>query len=260
MPVLFDPMRTLKAFEEFNLQFLLNRERSRFMPTAVGNAGVQGASEVIFAWLVGLQKEIEPALRKYREWIEDSIARCEQFGDFPAHAKALKHEAHGICIWMMEGRTDEATFQIANQNLEAAWLNEWNKERSTAPAVKLEYVADYLADCIQSGDFGRGVKMYESLIGDTRLDPKKMNSAHEFGYWICLESSKKPPACADVIASGERFLKGNLESVWLGHGQALRAAAWLKIVYWHSGAIESPLQCILKAYDLMPHVKRPDFL
>lgn len=98
MPVLFDPTRTLKAFKEFNVQFLLNRERTQFMPTAVGNAGVQGASEVVFAWLVGLRTEIEPALRKCREWIEDSISRNEQFGDYPAHANARKHEARAYAF------------------------------------------------------------------------------------------------------------------------------------------------------------------
>lgn len=92
------------------------------------------------------------------------------------------------------------------------------------------------------------------------MDPRRIKTAREFGYWLCREGEKSLPPLNDVLEHGERFLKQHLESTWLGHGQQIRAAAWLKIVYWHSGAIAAPLDCILKAYELMPHVKRPAFV
>jgi len=40
----------------------------------------------------------------------------------------------------------------------------------------------------------------------------------------------------------------------------MRAAMWLKIVYWHRDKELTPLQIILKAYENMPDVKKPHFL
>jgi hypothetical protein len=38
------------------------------------------------------------------------------------------------------------------------------------------------------------------------------------------------------------------------------SATWLKTLCWHSGATATPLDTILKAYDLMPDVPRPTFV
>ena len=261
VPLLFDPLRTREAFEEFNLRMLREREKTKFMPTAVGNAAVQGVSEVAFAWLVGLHKEIDPALRKYREWIEDSIARNERFGDYPAHAGSVRSEAYGMCVWMLENRNHEPSYRDALARLEEAWDTAWNDGcRPASTEQRLETIDDYLADCLQCAEYARGVRMYELVGGSLSIKIEKIKTAREFGYWLCKESAKEPPAGESVIAVAEPFLKENLESNWLGHGRAFKSAAWLKIVYWHSGAIESPLECILKAYDLMPHVERPAFV
>ena len=56
------------------------------------------------------------------------------------------------------------------------------------------------------------------------------------------------------------MLQANLEEAWLGGGQFLRAATWLKIVYRHYDKSLTPLEVVLKAYDNMPNVPRPDFV
>jgi hypothetical protein len=56
------------------------------------------------------------------------------------------------------------------------------------------------------------------------------------------------------------MLQWNLEGEWLGMGQDKTAAIWLKIVYWHKDKTLTPFQTILKAYDNMPRVPKPDFI
>lgn len=56
------------------------------------------------------------------------------------------------------------------------------------------------------------------------------------------------------------MLRANLQENWLGRGQYIRAATWLKIVYWHHDQSLTPLQTVLSAYDNMPDVPQPDFI
>jgi len=56
------------------------------------------------------------------------------------------------------------------------------------------------------------------------------------------------------------MLQANLQKNWLGGGQYIRSATWLKIVYWHNDEALTPLQTVLKAYENMPKVPRPDFV
>jgi hypothetical protein len=43
-------------------------------------------------------------------------------------------------------------------------------------------------------------------------------------------------------------------------GQRQQAATWLKIVYWHRDESLTPLQTVLRAYENMPKMPRPDFV
>ena len=256
----FDPLRSREVFDEFHLKYLLEQDKARFMPTAVGNAATHGLTDIVTAWLVGLHQQAHTGLLKYREWFEDSIARNERISDHPSYMQALQSEAYGLCIWMLENRNHDLAYHTAIDCIEVAWASEWNNGRGATGAEKLDCIDDYLSNCLQCGEYDRGIKMYESVAGQKGVNPKRGLTTRELGYWLCRENLKDASAREFEIDISERVLKENLEGVWLGHGQTLRAASWLKIVYWHSGAIKSPLECILKAYDLMPHVKRPSFV
>jgi hypothetical protein len=54
--------------------------------------------------------------------------------------------------------------------------------------------------------------------------------------------------------------KKHLTENMLHNGQTIRAATWLKIVYWHADPRLTPEHTMLKAYDDMPTVPRPGFL
>lgn len=89
---------------------------------------------------------------------------------------------------------------------------------------------------------------------------KKVLKPREFGYALCLHRARGQFDEEELFEAGRRMLQANLEETWIGAGQNMRAATWLKIVYWHRDESLTPLQVILKAYDNMPNVIRPDFV
>lgn len=127
-------------------------------------------------------------------------------------------------------------------------------------AIAQGYLMDYLACCIQSEQYARGVSLSERIGAAKNIDPKHIKKVTEFGYWACRESLRGKIPTDTYLSVGERTLKGHLQSEWLAHGHMLIAANWLEIVYWHSGVTAVPLDTILKAYDLMPDVPRPTFV
>jgi hypothetical protein len=119
------------------------------------------------------------------------------------------------------------------------------------------YLPRYLASCIQSEQYARGVSLYERVGTRKDIDPERMTKVEDLGYWVCRENLVRGRIPTDTYVSvGERILKRYLQSDWLRTGHTLIAAHWLKILYWHSGVTPSALETILKAYDLMPGVQR----
>jgi len=64
----------------------------------------------------------------------------------------------------------------------------------------------------------------------------------------------------DLRKAGHRVPRANLQDIWLGGGQFIRAATWLRIVCWHHDGTAAPLRSALRAYENMPKVPRPDFV
>ncbi|KVD91828.1 hypothetical protein WS63_11040 [Burkholderia stagnalis] len=93
---------------------------------------------------------------------------------------------------------------------------------------------------------------------------KKSRFAEEYAF--CLYGIRPEIADANANApevlfeAGRRVPKVNLKSKWFGTGQFIHGATWLKIAHWKGDGSLTPLQKILKAYDDMSNVKRPDFV
>ncbi|WGS45462.1 hypothetical protein LFL97_22265 [Burkholderia sp. JSH-S8] len=252
------------------LQFYLGTQYDPAHP--MGNIAQAELGTVIKAWLVGLEKEVAPILPRSVEWLADAIERREKFGSEPNfHLKTL-HWAKAIADWMDTGG-NSAEWENARVFEEAAWRNEI-RPWPTNEIIR-DGLDDYMAFAYQTGDdatpdgmegFENGIQMYEHWVNDKPPSLKKTLKPREYAYALCLYGAR--PEIADANAytpealfdAGRRMLKANLESKWFGAGQFIRGATWLKIVYWKGDGSLTPLQTILKAYDDMPNVKRPDFV
>lgn len=278
MARLFDPTRERNNFDRFLLQTELSRTAAA--GPVSGSAAIQRLGTVIRAWLVGLRGQIDPVLRDCHAALKRSIETREPLGD--VFIPAVRSSAFGMSHWMLNNDNDTATWLASLDHFDSYFQQGGQKvidpdffnpdTQRFEPKIQRGlpisdeeilngYLADYLAGCIQSEQYERGVSLYEKVGAEKDMDPARMTKVTEFGYWVCRENrlSGKIPTDA-YLSVGERILKRHLQSEWLGQGRLLTAATWLKVLYWHSGVTASPLEAILKAYDLMPDVPRPAFL
>src|SRR5262245_6069408 len=82
-----------------------DQEREQYLPNAVGNAAILGLQTCVYAHFVGLRREVEALTFKYRDWLEDSLTRNEQFGSPQCYFAALRYEALALADWLCENRS-----------------------------------------------------------------------------------------------------------------------------------------------------------
>jgi hypothetical protein len=254
MPMIFDPLATRNAFDEFQLQMTLSEQDGR--SPAMGHMAVEHVGDVVDAWLVGLQSEISPALPRALTWLDRAISEREEFGTSLEFHRLSLLWAKALGSWLYTGASDATAWEaVRAQSL----LVSSDRESFSADMIPVEWLDDHMAFCIQAGNWQGGIEDYEKLRGNAPA-PGRSRTPRDFGYAYCLAQARGAFDAAQVLAAGRRMLEANLQHEWLGRGQKIRAATWLKVVCWEHDRSRCPLQTILSAYDHMPKVQRPDFL
>jgi hypothetical protein len=270
VPRPFDPALTRQSFERSGLEVIdiLTRESPEFR----GNAALGNLQSIVYGWLVGLADRLDGPLRILAQWFEQADSANERFADAPHFYAAMRNDAWGLCTWMLSGHADPRLHRLAVGNWELHFEREGKKLRRGAPKVEDPWIrgipfeakdilhgslADYLASCVQCREFARGAALYEKVGGKTDIADARVQTDIHLGYWLCKQGSAghiPVDACAKI---GSRVLRANLRTRWLGMGQAVRAATWLKIVAEFAGWNLPAREVILRAYEFMPGVTRP---
>lgn len=255
MPQIYDSVRRHEVAPE-----IINRQlRSIFDPKRpMGNFAQSALSDVISVWLAGYDAEIAPVVPRSLEWLDIAIAGDERFGSAPNTHRLTLHRAKALGLWMRDGINATSIWDQARQFYEAALAvdpNFW-----TGGLRATEGLDDYMALCFQAEQYETGIAEYEKHVGIKAFTLKLGMSPRKLGYALCRHKARGDFEPDDLLAAGRKMLQGKLEGRWLWGGQYIRAATWLKIVYWHHDPTLTPRQAVLKAYDDMPKVPRPDFI
>uniref|UniRef100_UPI003BEEE0F9 hypothetical protein n=1 Tax=Burkholderia arboris TaxID=488730 RepID=UPI003BEEE0F9 len=269
--MIFDPILARRLMEEGTLPRVSRTTYEDGLP--MGNIASHNLSDVIEAWLVNLVEESRPIIERSIDWIDRAVSIDEDFGTNRSLHRVTLHWAKAMAEWMDTG-WDSAEWERARIFEEAAWRNE--KRPWPMNEIIRDGLDDYMAFAYQTGDdatpdgmegFENGIQMYEHWVNDKPPSLKKTLKPREYAYALCLFGCRPEISHANgytheaLFEAGRRMLQANLESTWFGNGQFIRGATWLKIVYWNHGDEElTPLQTILKAYENMPNVPRPDFV
>lgn len=260
--MLFDPNKSrLNGFDDEMLKFYLNTQYDESRP--MGNVAASEIGTVIKAWLVGLHSAVSPIICRSNEWLDQAIKTDEKLGLDPNAHRTNLYWARAIGGWLEDGCNYEKEWDFSRVFQEARWRYE-KRPWSMHEIVKTG-LDDYMAFAYQSGEhddgFEAGIEMYQRWTGKTEVALSKVLKPRDFGYALCLHrTARRQFDEDDLFKAGRKMLQANLQEIWLGGGQYIRAATWLKIVYWHNDETLTPLQTVLKAYDNMPKVQRPDFI
>jgi hypothetical protein len=216
-------------------------------------------SSMATAALVGLGEKMLDLMPRAIDWIDRAIARHEVSGpgdDMRYYHYSLIH-AKALARWFGTGRNATEVWVDAFERIRELVVE--NRARAKA-AWYGEFMDDAMACAFQAGRFADGVGLYEDIYGIKTLRVNAVRTPRQLAYAYCLEAVETRFSSADLLSAGRRLLEKQLAENWLHNGQMIRAATWLKIVYWHADQSLTPEQTMLKGYDDMPTVPRPDFL
>jgi len=256
--MIFNPTRSRETIDG-EIARVLRAEYRR--DALIGNWASNHLQSVIEAWLVGCQAEARPIIPRSMEWLRRAIEADEQAGDNHNFHRMTLRWANAIGTWMELGWDAEGDWNDARIFEEAAWRFE--KRPWPTNEIIRNGLDDYMAFCVQAGEYEAGIQMYEHWVGVKKLSITKALKPREYGYALCLHHGRGEFEDAALFEAGRRLLSANLEENWLGAGQAIRAATWLKIVYWDREDRDlalTPLRTVLKAYENMPNVPLPNFV
>jgi hypothetical protein len=245
----FDPDSWRSSLQSHLLAEEADRAREAYLPNAVGRAADSGLQTCLYAWFVGMHGEVRPLLEKYRGWFEDSIARDEQSGDPPSRFAADRLEALAITKWMLDGTSDPALYAQSLKFQEQTVAADAAAKQMSQEAVWVPRLGRYLRTWILADDPSQGVLATRELVPG--------NDEASVALRLCRADWGHAPLDKDALAAGEAMLTNHLVDNWLDGGLVLRAALWLKTLYFVSGLTCNPEQTLMRAYYFMPDVRRP---
>ena len=274
----FDPRIEKEAFlhaDRALLRQLLDIEFKTWRP--MGYLASTVLHKLVYCWLVGLHDEIAPVLPRVIGWLDHAIAARdgnrdatreargeartealpEPADDGPRGLHINLHATRAIARWLHRGDAARDDWHGARCS-QAGWHASLARgERRTTPGQVV--LDDYLAWCVQAGDYATGIGLIESQLALRASAPAhavltRLPRPREFAYAICLHHLRGRFEPAELFEAGKRMLGGCLDEAWLATGESLRAAMWLKIVHQDLAAplelaAASPLDAVRRAHD-----------
>ncbi|TCS32901.1 hypothetical protein EDC30_11912 [Paucimonas lemoignei] len=254
--MIFDPHPQRKFFETCGLALILDTQFEKDAP--MGNIAKNRISDVILACLIGLGTQATPIIPRCLEWLDTAISHDEDFGTSRNFHRMALHWAKALGLWINDGLNRVEIWNKVRQFDEAALMqdqNVWPKN-----LIAKDRLDDYMAFCYQAEQYEVGVAEFEKYYGLKTMSLKRTLKPREFAYILCLNKLNYKFNDATLFEAGRNMLQANLEENWLGRGQYIRAATWLKLVHWEHNKTLLPFEVLLRAYDDMPNVARPEFV
>lgn len=236
------------------LRFFLETEHDPEEP--MGNRANMNLRAAISGSLVGLYEEMAPIFPLAIDWLAKAIETDEDCGKNRDVYRNELHEGKALALWMRDGVNAVEEWNAARQALRATAQQDGMYSRTE---IKTDYLDHYVALCYQAGQYEEGIVEYEKYHGVEALSVTKTLSPRKIAYALCLHEARRQFDRKELFQAGRKMLQAYLQGSWL-KGQFDYAAMWLKIVYWHHDPSLTPLQTLLKAYENMPDVPRPDFV
>lgn len=253
----FNPIRGREVYLEedmYMLKSFLARQYESGDP--MGNMAASHIGSIIKCYLCGLSKEVQPVIARSLEWLNIAIEQ-DEWSDHvrPDFHRWELHEAKALALWLQSADPAIEIWDKARQ-FNLSILNGGAYQKST----KTLGLDDYMSCCIHAEQYEAGVMEYEKYYGVSKVSFGGSMAPRKWAYAFCLNHIKPQFDPEKLFQAGRKMLQTHLDNNWLGVGQNIRAAMWLKNVYWHDNRTLTPLETILKAYENMPDVPKPDFL
>ena len=216
---------------------------------------------LIEGYLLGLRDRVLPTAQALATWMEAQPHPAEGKNSDHCYDAYQWWQTLGLGKWLIDGDPAVAEFSRAS---EADW-RQWDKfdrlEPNGAKLLMREGLELSLPLNLAARRYDVGLKLCQEAGLTTRASsaPAIVRAELMYGQWACrhLADGGKPDAA--YVAKGGEMLRKTITERFIGGGDYIRMALWLKAIYHDSGVTRTPEETILKAYDTMTGVEKPAF-
>ncbi|MBL8389353.1 MAG: hypothetical protein JNK17_14160 [Hydrogenophaga sp.] len=258
----FDPSKTKSILERVvfqSEQIQSNREPGTF---AKGGVSTFSVSTVIRAMLVGLEKQTEDIAERTQRWLQEAIDEGEYTTDRDPssadwHQQSLSY-ALALTKFLRGQGIDRDSFSRSASLIERAW-------RTRVPQFERKMIADhqieyYMPIAFSGGLYADAIRNFEEYRPGVVPNIRTIRSQRGVAYLLCQHKLLGMHDPEQLRKAVNRVLDVNLQSQWLGSGLYHYALHWLMIAYAEDNPQADPKTVVLKAYDHMPKVQRPEWV
>jgi hypothetical protein len=228
----------------------LPRSFSLEIEVATKNNALSGScndfmSQVIHCLLCDLPQEARTLLIKSRTWMERALETREWEVQSKGFANRLQRKLYATIEWLHQGVHDQSSLDSCMADT-MQWFRVHHPELTTGSELALSAIT-----FIDAGAYDD----YLTLAAPGGVNLMKPAGSNEKQMCLTLASqalTQKFPG-DKMEATVKKFLDNHV-SKWLNDGHSLRAAEWMKVVYWKRGeAGISPSDAVRKCLDHVEH-------
>lgn len=202
------------------------------------------APHIVMAILVGQPHDASELLIKAKHWMECAMERREESKRFGAESHRFHRKLYSMIRWLNDGEHDAESL--------AFWLpatvEYFRSQTGGVDSVSLGLAAEAFLD-------SDGYEDYIALAAPAGIESVKCSGANEKQMALTLATQALTQKFPDekVQATVEKFLDKHVGK-WLNNGHAVRAAEWMKVIYWKRGeAGITPFEAVRKCLDHVEH-------
>lgn len=258
----FDPHKKKNTLETFSLDFDRSYERGERGEFSKGMVSTSILSTCIISILVGLESETQELAERTQRWLQEAIDEGEYTTDRDPssadwHQQDLSYSL-ALTKFLRGQGLDRESFARSATLIERAW-------RTRVPPFEHKVLADgqieyYMPVAFSGGLYADAIRNFEEYHPGVVPNIRTVRSQRGVAYLLCQHKLLGLHDPEPLRKAVYRVLDVHLQSLWLGSGLYHKALHWLMIAYAEDNPHTDPRSVVLKAYDHMPKVQRPDGL
>ena len=265
IPSNFDPARDRRAMLNVLLPNMYQFFPADLKPTRLPGQLFLCINSLTKCYWLDLVEEARPFLSDIVDWLDgqsppplenwNSVDFSENSGWF-AHAQWW--QSLGLAKWLHQDILAQEEFVHALGAEGNCWIDEAPDQEAHLQDERQDMLQGILALALAAGLPDAGQRRYnETSIRSTFFSERPVL---EFGRWACEHLASGGKRDDRFIARGEAMLKESLLSYFYPLARWQEQALWLKAIYFDSGVTKTAEETLLRVYDCLPGVPRPDFL
>jgi hypothetical protein len=256
----FDPLAIKELLHRKKLLFARSYDAATPGSFTKGAISTFEVTTLVEAILVGLEDQTQDIAERTQRWLQEAIDEGERTTDRDAssadwHQQDLSYSL-ALTKFLRGQGLDRESFARSATLIERAW-------RTRVPPFEHKVLADgqieyYMPVAFSGGLYADAIRNFEEYHPGVVPNIRTVRSQRGVAYLLCqhkLLGLHDPESLRKAVY---RVLDVHLQSLWLGSGICRKALHWLMIAYAEDNPQANPREVVLKAYDHMPKVQRPE--